>query len=489
MSTKLFVGQIPKSFNEEEIKNLFTNIANIESVSLIKNKTTNEPQGCAFVSVPSREEADRAIEQLHNSKKFQGVLNNLQVKYADSEQEKLASKLFVGMLPRSYEEEQIRELFEPHGVVEDICILRGPNSESKGCGFIKFDNRESALSAIATLNGMKLDGSPNPLVVKFADTEKDKKKKQKQQQIQIQMQQRQQQQQQQQQQPSHQQQQSHQQSFQSQYQQPVVNQFPPKMNQQPFIVNPYFGQMPNFNFIPSIDSSPSLLGTPPIIGDGIYDIYSNSQFDNKYNNNGGMGGNGGNNGNMYGRNFNNGNNGPMGGMNGNGMNNGGPMGNGMNNGGPMGNGMNNGGPMGNGMNNGGPMGNGMNGNGMNGNGMGGPMGNGMNNGMGGMNQGGPMGNKKNQSVGPQGSNLFVYNIPNYFSDNDLLGLFQQYGIVVSAKVYVDKNTGVSKGFGFVSYDNPASANLAISNLHGQMMAGKKLKVSLKQTSGQGSQPY
>ncbi|KAN0027875.1 hypothetical protein ACTFIV_009701 [Dictyostelium citrinum] len=478
MTTKLFVGQIPKSFNEEEIKNLFTNIANIESVSLIKNKTTNEPQGCAFVSVPSREEADRAIEQLHNSKKFQGVLNNLQVKYADSEQEKLASKLFVGMLPRSYEEEQIRELFEPHGVVEDICILRGPNSESKGCGFIKFDNRESALSAIATLNGMKLDGSPNPLVVKFADTEKDKKKKQKQQQqqIQIQMQQRQQQQQQQ----PHQQ--SHQQSFQSQFQQPVVNQFPPKMNQQPFIVNPYFGQMPNFNFIPSIDSSPSLLGTPPIIGDGIYDIYSNSQFDNKYNNGNGMN-NGGNNGNMYGRNFNNGNNGPMGGMNGNGMNNG-PMGNGMNNG-PMGNGMNNG-PMGNGMNNG-PMGNGMN------NGMGGPMGNGMNNGMGGMNQGGPMGgsggNKKNQSVGPQGSNLFVYNIPNYFSDNDLLGLFQQYGLVVSAKVYVDKNTGVSKGFGFVSYDNPASANLAISNLNGQMMAGKKLKVSLKQTSGQGSQPY
>ncbi|KAN0029475.1 hypothetical protein ACTA71_007604 [Dictyostelium dimigraforme] len=469
MSTKLFVGQIPKSFNEEEIKNLFNNIANIESVSLIKNKATNEPQGCAFVSVPSREEADRAIEQLHNSKKFQGVLNNLQVKYADSEQEKLASKLFVGMLPRSYEEEQIRELFEPHGVVEDICILRGPNSESKGCGFIKFENRESALSAIATLNGMKLDGSPNPLVVKFADTEKDKKKKQKQQQIQIQMQQRQQQ-------PPHQQ--PHQQSFQSQYQQPVVNQFPPKMNQQPFIVNPYFGQMPNFNFIPSIDSSPSLLGTPPIIGDGIYDIYSNSQFDNKYNNgNGSMGGNGGNNGNMYGRNFNNGNNGPMGNMNGNGINNG-PMGNGMNNG-PMGNMMNNG-PMGNGLNNG-PMGNGLNNN------MGGQMGNNMNNGI---NQGGgPMGNKKNQSVGPQGSNLFVYNIPNYFSDNDLLGLFQQYGIVVSAKVYVDKNTGVSKGFGFVSYDNPSSANIAISNLNGQMMAGKKLKVSLKQASGQGSQPY
>ncbi|KAK5583484.1 hypothetical protein RB653_005080 [Dictyostelium firmibasis] len=484
MSTKLFVGQIPKSFNEEEIKNLFANIANIESVSLIKNKTTNEPQGCAFVSVPSREEADRAIEQLHNSKKFQGVLNNLQVKYADSEQEKLASKLFVGMLPRSYEEEQIRELFEPHGTVEDICILRGPNSESKGCGFIKFDNRESALSAISTLNGMKLDGSPNPLVVKFADTEKDKKKKQKLQQMQIHGTR--QQQQQQQQQPNQQSQ-----HFQSQYQQPVVNQFPPKMNQQPFIVNPYFGQMPNFNFIPSIDSSPSLLGTPPIIGDGIYDIYSNSQFDNKYNNgNGGMGGmgsNGGNNGNgMYGRNFNNSNNGgPMGGMNGNGMNNG-PMGNGMNNG-PMGNGMNNGmgGPMGNGMNNGmgGSMGNGMN------NGMGGPMGNGMNNGMGGMNQGGPMGNKKNQSVGPQGSNLFVYNIPNYFSDNDLLGLFQQYGNVVSSKVYVDKNTGVSKGFGFVSYDNPASANLAISSLNGTMMAGKKLKVSLKQTSGQGSQPY
>ncbi|EGC37970.1 hypothetical protein DICPUDRAFT_97075 [Dictyostelium purpureum] len=179
---------------------------------------------------------------------------------------------------------------------------------------------------------------------------------------------------------------------------------------------------------PKFDSSPSLLGTPPIIGDGIYDIYSNPPFENKYNN--GNGAIGGGNNNMY-RGFNN--------MGGSMMNNG------------MGSGM---------------MNNGMTNNGMNQN----------------------MGNKKFQSVGPNGSNLFVYNIPNYFTDQELSTLFQQYGNVVSAKVYLDKNTGVSKGFGFISYDNPTSASLAISNLNGSMMVGKKLKVSLKQ-AGHGSQPY
>ena len=81
--------------------------------------------------------------------------------------------------------------------------------------------------------------------------------------------------------------------------------------------------------------------------------------------------------------------------------------------------------------------------------------------------------------GPDGANLFVYHVPLEFGDDDLHKLFQPYGRVVSAKIFVDKNTNLSRGFGFVSFDNPDSAAMAIQALNGSQCKDKWLKVELK----------
>lgn len=86
-----------------------------------------------------------------------------------------------------------------------------------------------------------------------------------------------------------------------------------------------------------------------------------------------------------------------------------------------------------------------------------------------------------RNTGPEGANLFIYHIPRDISDQDLRTLFSKYGKILSAKVYVDKNTLESKGFGFISYDNAESAQLAISNMHGYPVGSKKLKVELKKS--------
>lgn len=87
--------------------------------------------------------------------------------------------------------------------------------------------------------------------------------------------------------------------------------------------------------------------------------------------------------------------------------------------------------------------------------------------------------KPESMKGPNGCNLFVYGIPDSYSDADLTSLFANFGQIVSANVQIDLQTGKSKGFGFVSYTQPANAQAAIQAMDGFMISGKKLSVRLK----------
>ena len=76
-----------------------------------------------------------------------------------------------------------------------------------------------------------------------------------------------------------------------------------------------------------------------------------------------------------------------------------------------------------------------------------------------------------------GNKLYVGNLPYSVRDNDLEQAFSAFGAVTSAKVMMERDTGRSKGFGFVEMGSDAEAQAAIQGMHGQALGGRAIVVN------------
>ncbi|KAG8389417.1 hypothetical protein BUALT_Bualt02G0227200 [Buddleja alternifolia] len=418
-TVKLFVGQVPKHMTESQLLAMFKEFAIVDEVNIIKDKVTRASRGCCFVICPSREEADKAVNACHNKKTLPGASSPLQVKYADGELERLEHKLFVGMLPKNVSDDEVSALFSEYGTIKDLQLLRGSQQTSKGCAFLKFETKEQAVAAIEALNGKhKMEGSTVPLVVKWADTEKERQSRRAQKALS---------------QASNvpnadsRQHPSFYGALPMGYMPPYNGygyQTPGTYGLMHYRIPPFQNQQPFHNLIRPLNQGNAIRGVTPDPGidprnyavsyvRSAYPAVSGVQYSMSYP--GGV---------MSNR--------PLGGS-------------------PS-------------------------------------------------SLSPSIANSQSaasssvstssrcQNEGPPGANLFIYHIPQEFGDDELANAFQRFGRVLSANVFVDKATGVSKCFGFVSYDSPVAAENAINTMNGFQLGGKKLKVEHKRDNKQ-NKPY
>ncbi|XP_049892307.1 CUGBP Elav-like family member 2 isoform X37 [Epinephelus moara] len=395
---KMFVGQIPRSWSEKELKELFEPYGAVYQINILRDRSQNPPQskGCCFVTFYTRKAALEAQNALHNIKTLTGMHHPIQMKPADSEKSNAVEdrKLFIGMVSKKCNENDIRVMFSAFGQIEECRILRGPDGLSRGvcrsdslpstrCAFVTFSTRAMAQNAIKAMHqSQTMEGCSSPIVVKFADTQKDKEQRRLQQQLAQQMQQ--------------------------------LNSATTWGS-----LTGLGGLTPQYLALLQQATSSGNLGA----FSGIQQMAGMAAL------NGGLGGAGLTNGTagtmdaltqaysgiqqyaaaalptLYSQSL--------------------------------------------------------------------------------LQQQGAAGSQKE---GPEGANLFIYHLPQEFGDQDILQMFMPFGNVVSAKVFIDKQTNLSKCFGFVSYDNPVSAQAAIQAMNGFQIGMKRLKVQLKRSKND-SKPY
>ncbi|XP_050392139.2 CUGBP Elav-like family member 2 isoform X3 [Patella vulgata] len=182
---KMFIGQIPRGMDENDLRKMCEEFGPVFQLNVLRDKVTGQSKGCCFVTFYSRKAALDAQNALHNIKTMPGMHHPIQMKPADSEKRNGIShstvedrKLFVGMLAKKLTENDVRMMFAPFGSIEDCTVLRDQNGQSRGCAFITYANRQSAQNSIKNMHhSQTMEGCSSPLVVKFADTQKEKEAK------------------------------------------------------------------------------------------------------------------------------------------------------------------------------------------------------------------------------------------------------------------------------------------------------------------------
>ncbi|XP_064108728.1 CUGBP Elav-like family member 1 isoform X8 [Macrobrachium nipponense] len=171
---KMFVGQIPRSMDENDLRKMFEEYGEVYQINVLRDKVTGQSKGCCFVTFYARKSALEAQNAMHNIKTLAGMHHPIQMKPADTENRN-ERKLFVGMLSKRYNEQDVRVMFSGHGTIEECTVLRDANGQSKGCAFVTFSSRQCAINAIKKMHhSQTMEGCSSPLVVKFADTQKEK---------------------------------------------------------------------------------------------------------------------------------------------------------------------------------------------------------------------------------------------------------------------------------------------------------------------------
>ena len=174
--TNLIINYLPQTMTTEELKNVFQTVGPVDSCKLIKDKTSHQSLCYGFVNYVNLEDADKAIKVLNGLKLENKVIK---VSYARPSSESIkGANLYICGIPKHWTLEDMNNYFSSCGkIITSRILINSLNGQSKGVGFIRYDQRHEADLAINKLEGTIPEGAHEPVTVKFANYPTESKNK------------------------------------------------------------------------------------------------------------------------------------------------------------------------------------------------------------------------------------------------------------------------------------------------------------------------
>lgn len=162
--SEVFIGGLSRDISEEDLRELCEPLGEIFEVRVMKNRDTGESKGFAFVAFRTKDEAQKAIEELHN-KEFKG--RTLRCSLSETKY-----RLFIGNVPKGWSDDDFRKIIESTGPgAETIELIKDPQSPGRNRGFAFVEYYNNACADYSrqkmTAASFKLDG--NTPTVTWAD--------------------------------------------------------------------------------------------------------------------------------------------------------------------------------------------------------------------------------------------------------------------------------------------------------------------------------
>ncbi|KAE9617470.1 hypothetical protein Lal_00034649 [Lupinus albus] len=156
-TASLYVGDLESNVNEGQLYDLFSQVAQVVSIRVCRDQTRRSSLGYAYVNFPTPIDAANAMEHL-NFTSLNGKPIRIMYSHRDPSMRKSGfANLFIKNLSTSIDNKGLHDTFAAFGTILSCKLAVDGSGQSKGYGFVQFDNDESAQTAINKLNGMLLN--------------------------------------------------------------------------------------------------------------------------------------------------------------------------------------------------------------------------------------------------------------------------------------------------------------------------------------------
>ncbi|KAL5253845.1 hypothetical protein ACHWQZ_G013579 [Mnemiopsis leidyi] len=162
----LIINYIPPHLVEEELLTLFKAAGPVENVKIVRKKPEGHSLGYAFVKYVCPADAQKAICKF-NGYRLQNKILKVSVARPSCPEIKDAN-LYISGIPKHLTQAHLHGTFSAFGTIINCKIITN-NGQSRGIGFVRYNTKQEALSAVQNLNRKILPGSSVPLQVKLAE--------------------------------------------------------------------------------------------------------------------------------------------------------------------------------------------------------------------------------------------------------------------------------------------------------------------------------